>query len=74
MTGEPERPHKHQGSDEHRFVVVDVMLWLITFVMILLAIEYLLLLPLEVLSLRWREGRNPARETRPWQMARQGGI
>jgi NitT/TauT family transport system permease protein len=57
-----------------RFLVVDLMLWLITFVTLLLAIEYLLLRPLEVLSLRWREGRNPARESRPWQMARQGWI
>ena len=57
-----------------RFQVVDVMLWLITFVVILLTIEYLVLRPLEIASLRWREGRNPARERRMWQTARHGGI
>lgn len=40
-----------------RFLVVDVMLWLITFVAILLGTEYLILRPLERFALRWRESR-----------------
>jgi NitT/TauT family transport system permease protein len=38
-----------------RFLVVDVMLWLITFTVILLSTEYLLLRPLERYTQRWRE-------------------
>jgi NitT/TauT family transport system permease protein len=40
-----------------RFLVVDIMLWLMTFVAILLSTEYLLLRPLERFALRWREAR-----------------
>jgi NitT/TauT family transport system permease protein len=40
-----------------RFLVVDVMLWLIAFIAILLGTEYLILRPLESFALRWRESR-----------------
>jgi NitT/TauT family transport system permease protein len=37
-----------------RFQLLDVSLWLLTFMVILLGTEYLVLRPIERLALRWR--------------------
>ena len=37
-----------------RFLLIDVSLWLVTFIVILLGTEYLILRPIERYVLRWR--------------------
>jgi NitT/TauT family transport system permease protein len=37
-----------------RFLIDDVVLWLVTFILLLLGSEYLILRPLEKFALRWR--------------------
>jgi NitT/TauT family transport system permease protein len=39
-----------------RFLLVEVALWLLTFMVVLLGTEYLVLRPIERWALRWRGG------------------